>query len=286
MAADGNSALAHAGLADAYSLLVDYGLMHPAEGVPHAKAAAERAIALDPLLAEPHASLAFIRGIYEWQWEDAEPAVSARHRAEPGLRHRPSLAGLATTMRMLGRFDEALAEIDIAIQLDPLSSIIQEGRAYILMLRREYEAAIAGYREIQASDPTFYKGYTSMGRAYALMGRYPEALAMLEKGRSLAGDLPSILGAMGQVCALAGDERRAHELLAELDRLSETRYVPSTCFAVVWLGLGENIKALEWLERGCGLGESPLTTLKVHPVYDPLRGEPRFGELLRRLRLA
>ena len=285
VAADENSALAHAGLADAYSLLVDYGLMQPADGVPHAKAAAERAIALDPFLAEPHASLAFIRGIYEWQWEDAERLYKRAIALNPGYATAHHWLG-CDHYAMLGRLDEALDEIDIAIQLDPLSSIIQEGRAYILMLRGEYEAAIAGYKEIQASDPTFYKGYTSMGRAYAQMGRYREALAMLEKGRSLAGDLPSILGAMGQVCALAGDGRRAHELLAELGRLSETRYVPSTCFAVVWLGLGEKVKALEWLEKGCTLGESPLTTLKVHPVYDPLRGEPRFQELLRRLRLA
>jgi len=285
VAADGNSALAHAGLADAYSLLVDYGLMHPAEGVPHAKEAAERAIALDPDLAEPHASLAFIRGLYEWEWEDAERLYKRAIALNPG--YATAHHWLACDhYALLGRFDEAVAEIHIAIELDPLSSIILEGRAYILMLRGEYEAAIAGYQEIAAADPTFYKAYTSMGRAYVQMGRYREALAMLEKGRSLAGDVPSILGAMGQVCGLAGDGRRARELLAELERLSETRYVPSTCLAVVWLGMGDKTKALEWLEKGCGLRESPLTTLKVHPAYDPLRGEPRFDKLLRRLRLA
>ncbi|SPF47899.1 Tetratricopeptide TPR_4 [Candidatus Sulfopaludibacter sp. SbA4] len=285
VAADGNSALAQAGLADAFSLLSDHGMMHPAEAVPRAKAAAERAIALDPDLAEPYASLAFIRGLYEWEWEDAERLFKRAIALNPGYATAHHWLG-CDHYAMLGRFDEALDEITIAIQLDPLSSIIQENRGYILMLRREYEAAIAAYRELQAFDPTFYKGYTSMGRAYAQIGRYAEALAMLEKGRSLAGDLPSILGAMGQVSALSGDERRARELLAELERLAQTRYVASTSYALVWLGLGEKAKALDWLEKGCGLRESPLTTLKVHPVYDPLRGEPRFQELLRRLRLA
>jgi len=285
VAADGNSALAHAGLADAFSLLVDYGMMHPAEGVPQAKAAAERAIALDPDLAEPHASLAFIRGLYEWEWEDAERLYQRAIALNPGYATAHHWLG-CDHYAMLGRFDEALDEIAIAMQLDPLSGIIQEARAYIFMLRGEHEAAIAAYRELQAFDPAFYKGYTSMGRAYAQMGRYAEALAMLEKGRSLAGDLPSILGAMGQVCALSGDERRARGLLAELERLAQTRYVSSTSFALVWLGLGEKAKALDWLEKGCGLRESSLATLKVHPVYDWLRGEPRFQELLRRLRLA
>jgi len=285
LAADENSALAHAGLADAYSLLVDYGLMPPAEGMPRARAAAERAIALDPGLAEPHASLAIIRALYEWQWEDAERLYRRAIALNPGYATAHHWLG-CDHYALLGRFDEASAEIDIAIRLDPLSSIIHEGRAYIFLLRRDYRAAIAQCREIVSADPTFYKGYTSMGRAYALLGDYREALALLEKGRSLAGDLPSILGATGQVCALAGDERRARDLLAELERLSATRYVPSTCFAVVCLGLGDKLKALEWLERGCSLRESPLTALKVHPVYDPLRGEPRFRELLRRLRLA
>ena len=284
VAADRTSALAHAGLADAYSLVVDYGLMHPAEGVPLAKAAAERAIALDPELAEPHASLAFIRGTYEWEWEDAERLYRRAIALNPGYATAHHWIGV-DHLAMLGRFDEALAEVDIAAKLDPLSSIIQEGRGYVLALGREYDAAVAVYRELQASDPAFYKGYTSMGRAYALMGRYPAALAMLEKGRSMAGDLPNILGAMGQVCALSGDERRARDLLAELERISHTSYVPSTCFAIIYLGLGEKSTAMDWLEKGCIQGESPLVCLKVHPIYDPLRGEPRFQALLRRLRL-
>ncbi|HEY2014006.1 MAG TPA: tetratricopeptide repeat protein, partial [Bryobacteraceae bacterium] len=151
---------------------------------------------------------------------------------------------------------------------------------------REFETAIEGYREILTFDPSFYKAYTSMGRAYAQMGRYSEALAMMQKGNSLSGDLPSIVAAMGHVYGLSGDESRAREMLAELDRQSQTRYVPHTCFAILHLGLGDHEKALECLEKGCDLRESALTALKVHPLYDPLRSYPRFSALLRRLRLA
>jgi TolB-like protein/Flp pilus assembly protein TadD len=285
IAADPNSALAYAGLADAHSLLVDYGLVRPAEGVPPAAEAAERAIALDPDLAEPYASLAFIRSLHDWDWDTAGRLYQQAIALNPGYataRHWHAVDYLA----LLGRFEEADAEIDVAVQLDPLSSIILEGRAYIFMLMRRYEEAIAVCRKILVSDPSFYKAYTSMGRAYGQLGDYSEALSLLEKGRSLAGDVPSILGAMGQMYAFSGDVCRARELLARLERLAEAQYFPMTALAVIHLGLGDRARSLDCLEKGCDRRDAPLTTLKVHPVYDPLRGEPRFQALLRRLHLA
>ena len=155
IAADGNSALAHAGLADAYSLVMDYGLMRPAEGVPQAKAAAQRAISLDPELAEPHASLAFIRGTYDWEWDDAELLYQQAIALNPGYATAHHWLGV-DHYAILGRMDEALAEGNIARQLDPLSGIILEGNGYVHMLRREYQAAIAAYREILTFDPSCF----------------------------------------------------------------------------------------------------------------------------------
>jgi serine/threonine-protein kinase len=117
------------------------------------------------------------------------------------------------------------------------------------------------------------------------MGNHSEALAMLQKGRSLAGDLPSILAALGQTYALLGDQPRARESLLELERLAKVKYVPAASFAIVHLGLGETGKALDALEVGCGRRESQLSAIGVHPVYDPLRSEPRFQALMKRLRL-
>ncbi|MBZ5617458.1 MAG: tetratricopeptide repeat protein [Acidobacteriia bacterium] len=285
VAADGDSALAYAGLADGYSLLVDYGLMHPAEGFPQAKAAAQRAIALDPELAEPHASLAFIRGIYDWEWHDAGRLYHRAIALNPGYATAHFWLGI-DHYAVLGCFKEALAELKIAHQLDPLSSILSEGRGYLLMMLRDYEAALASYREILDVDPSFFKAYTSMGRACIQMGRYPEALAMLQKGRALAGDVPNILGAMGQAYALLGDQQKARESLSELERLAKTKYVPTACFAVIHVGLGEKKQALDWLEEGCARRESQLASIKVHPLYDPLRGDPRFQALLKKLHFA
>jgi serine/threonine-protein kinase len=285
ISADPNSALAHTGQADAYSLLVDYGLMHPAQGMPKAKLAASRGVELDPELAEAYASLALIRSLYEREWDDAERLYLRAIELNPGCstaHHWYAVDHCA----MLGRFDRAEEQLRIASQLDPLSHIIREGVPFLKMLQRDYDGAIEGYRELVEFDPSFYKGYTSMGRAYAQQGKYLDAIAMLEKGRTLAGDVPNILGVMGQVYALAGEPARAREVLVKLAELAARSYVPSTVFAIVHLGLGENHRALEWLETGCDQRELPLSALKVHPVYDPLRSEPRFQVMLKRLRLA
>ena len=187
---------------------------------------------------------------------------------------------------MLGRLDDALTTIEAAVQLDPLSSIIREGRAFVLMLRGDFEGSIRRYREILGFDPSFYKAYTSMGRVYLQMGQPQQALAMLHEGRKLAGDMPNILSAMGQAYALSGDRERANELLCQLQREAQTKYVPAVCFAIIHIGLGELEKALDHLEEGCDRREPQLPALRVHPLYDPLREEPRFQALLRRLRLA
>jgi serine/threonine-protein kinase len=283
--ADAASALAYAGLADAHVLLVDYGLVHPAEGISKAKAAASRAIELDPKLAEAYPALASIRSHYDLDWADAESLYRKAIALNPGYATAHYWLG-ADCLALQGRFEEASEEVEIALALDPLSSAIHEGRAFLKLLQRQYEEAFEGYREILKFDPAFYRAYTSMGRACAQMGRYAEALAMLEQGRSLAGDVPHILAAMGQVFGLSGDEASARGVLAKLEARSRDVFVPSTSFALVHLGLGERERALEWLERGSRQRELSLSVLKVHPVYDGLRGEPRFQALLKKLGLA
>jgi len=285
IARDPSSALAQTGLADAYTVLVDNGLMSPAEGMPLAEAAASRGVELDPELAEAYTSLAMIRSVYDLQWEDAERLYLRAIALNPGYataHHWYAVDFCA----MLGRFDEAAAELEIAGQLDPLSAIIREGSAFLKMLQRDYDGAVRGYRELAEFDPSFFKAYTSLGRTFAQQGKYPEAIAMLEKGRTLAGDIPNILGAMGQVYGLAGEPRQAREMLGKLTELSHRTYVPASVYAIVHLGLGENERALDCLEKGCEQRDAPLTALKVHPIYDPLRAHPRFQILLKRLRLA
>ena len=280
--ADRNSAPALAGLADAYSLLVDYGLLHPAEGMPKARAAAERAIELDPTLAEAYASLALIRSLYDWEWQEALELYRRAIELNPGYATARHWLGI-DWYALNGRLEEAAAQMEIAHQLDPLSSIIREGQAFLHYLGGRQQEAVRGYTGIIQDDPTFYKAYTSLGRAYADEGKYLDAIRMLEKGRALAGDVPNILAAMGQVYALGGETGSAREILATLEQMRAHCHVPSTAFAVVHLGLGEHERALDCLENACREHELPLTSIKMHPVYAPLRPHPRFQALLRQL---
>ena len=285
IAVDPDFALGYAGLSDAYSLLADYGLVKPADIMPAAESAARKALEIDPTLAEAHASLGLIRSLYAWEWAEAGQHYRRARELNPGY---------ATThywlsidyFGMLGRWDEAFPEIEIALQLDPLSPIIREGKGYLLMLSKRYDEAIEEYRQALDLDCFFYKAFTSMGRAYAQKGMYEDAIAMLQKGRSLSGDLPSILGALGQTYALAKRPAEARRLLEELADLAKRRHVASTCFALIHLGLGEKEQSLDWLETGARGREPALAALKVHPAYDNLRAEPRFQALLRKLGMA
>jgi TolB-like protein/Tfp pilus assembly protein PilF len=283
IALDPACALCRAGLADAYSLLADYGELTPDEAMPRAKEAAAMAIAIDPSMGEAWTSLALIRSCYEWEWEDAERLYRRAIELNPGYA-TVHLWYASDYLAMLGRFTEARHEIGLARQMDPLSNIIIECDGYLHMLMRRYDDAIATYREALELDPHYYKAWASIGRALIQTGHYGEAVQMLEKARSLGGDTPNILGALGQAYALAGRPERAHALLEDLQTASRTRYITSTCFAIVYLGLGQNDLALRALETGCDRRELPLVNLKVSPVYDELRGEPRFDALLRRMR--
>jgi TolB-like protein/tetratricopeptide (TPR) repeat protein len=281
---EGSCAEAYAGLADAYSLLADYGLMSPAEAVPKARAAAERALELDPQSAEANVSLAFVRSSFEWRWQEAEVLYRAAIAVNPGYSHARHWFGV-DFLSLLGRCQEALSEVRAAYDLDPLSMIIREGLGYVHMLCRDYPRSVAVYRELTDMDPNFYKGHSSLGRVLSLMGKYDLALASLERARELGGEVPSILGALGEVMARTGRVEEARAYLHELTELSHRRWVPASCFAVVHIGLGDYHTALTFLETATDRREFSVTALKVHPLYDPLRSEPRFQRLLERVGL-
>ena len=282
--ADELCAEAHAGLADAYSLLADYGLMNPADAVPKARAAAERALELDPQSAEANVSLAFVRSLFEWRWEEAEALYRTAIAVNPGYSRARHWFGV-DFLALLGRCQDALAEVRVAHDLDPLSMIIREGWGYVHMLCGDYPNALAVYREVTDLDPGFYKGHGSLGRVLSLMGEYELAIEALERSRELGGDLPSTLSALGGVLARAGRRAQALGVLQELEAMSETRWVPASCFAILHLGLGDHAAALTYLEAATVARELAVTALRVHPLYDPLRAEPRFERLLERIGL-
>ncbi len=281
---DPNFALAYAGVADALTLLAEYGFARASVVMPQAKAAATRALAIDPTLGEAYCSLAILLGVYEWNWGVAETHYRRALELNPGYATAHHFLA-DDCLAVVGRLEEALEEIDIARQLDPLSSIISEGRGFVLMLQRRYDEAERHYRALSQADPGFFKAHTSLGRTLLQMGRYPEAIECLNRGRALSGDVPSILGAIGQAYGLSGRADEARQHLGELTAMANNRYVPSSTFALIHTGLGENEQALEWLEKGVEQREMPMISLGYHPAYDSLRGEPRFARLLQRIGL-
>jgi TolB-like protein/Tfp pilus assembly protein PilF len=216
--AEESCAEAYAGLADAYSLLADYGVLSPAEAVPKARAAAERALELDPQSAEANVSLAFVRSSFEWRWEEAEALYRAAIAVNPGYSRARHWYGV-DFLGLLGRCQEALSEVRAAYDLDPLSMIIREGLGYMHMICRDYPRAVAVYREITDMDPDFYKGYSSLGRVLSLMGKHDLALAALERAHKLGGEVPSILAALGEVLARMGRVEEARAFLHQLTEL-------------------------------------------------------------------
>ena len=279
---DERSASAYAGLADTLTLQAEYGFGDGPDSMRKAKVAAERALELDPASADAQASYGLILSLYDWAWNQAEASFQRSLQLNDSYapaHHWYSMNHLA----MLGRFLEAENEIEAAIKLDPLSPIVVEGRAFLRFLRREYSGSVALYKEIISADPSFYKSYTSAGRAYFHMRDYDRAIEMLERGLALGGEVPSIFGALGQAYGAAGQRAAACRILDNLKRISMTRSVFSTSFALVHLGLGDKEAALSWLEQAVTRREPNVVALAVHPAYDELRDESRFKVLVERI---
>jgi serine/threonine-protein kinase len=275
---DPEYALAYAGLADAWTILVDYGAFATDQLVV-AEEAARKAIELDPNLAEPYSTLALIRSIY-WSWEQSEHLYQRSISLNPNYSTAHHWLGI-DLMAPLGRFEEAMERLDIAQRLDPLSTIIPEGRAMLLMWWGRHAESIAFYEELMRRNPGVGKFAAGAGRAFSLAEDYPHALELLEIAAKTDPETPSRLGALGQVYAWAGRHREARNCLARLHQLAEQRHVPGTCFAVIHLGLGEIEEALGWLETAVRRNDAPVLSIGVHPAYDALRSEPRFQALLR-----
>ena len=282
---DADFALGHAGLADAYALLADYGLMSPAEAMPPARQAATRALELHPGLGEAHSTLGLITAIYDWDWGGAADHYQRALAANPG--YATAHHWLACDYYApLGRFREASESATMAVQLDPLSMIIQNCPAYLLMLEGRLEESLALDQQMLTTYPKFPKLYTALGRTLIELGRPKEAIEQIERGVAGSGRIPSLLGVLGQACAQSGDRMRAEAILRELRELARTQYVPTIPCAMVHLGLGEPDRALDWLEEGGRRRETSLALLGVHPAYASLRGTARFGKLLELIGLA
>lgn len=281
---DPNYALAYAGLADCYSIIGSaiVGTV-PASGVaPQARAAALKSLELDDTLAEAHTSLATVRFNYDWDWNAA--ASGFRRAVELNPSYATAYQRNSLYLMSMGRTSESIAEMNRAHDLDPLSISMNFSLGWRLYMAREYDQAIEQLRNTIDMDTAFVLPHLVLGQAYEQKKAYDQAIAELRRATELSLGSPPVLAALARTLAVSGRITEARNLLEQL-QLSKRQYVSPFYVAIVYAGLGENERALDWLEKAYADHSNAIVFLKVDPQLDTLRSYPRFHELQRKLRL-
>lgn len=281
---DPSYAQAYAGLAETYNSLSFLTVLPPRTVMPKAKTAAVKALEIDDRLAEAHGSLGWASFTYDWDWPAAAKEFERAVALNPGYPHAHVLYSFY--FGALGRSEEALAEVKRARDLDPASPAIENIIAVQLYLARQFDQTIQQCRKTQEMDPNFPSTYWVLGDAYAAKGMYREALVEYEKYAAFIPGNPLALAYVGYAHARLGERNRALRGLEQLRAASTQRYVPAVSYALVYVGLGEKEQAFTWLEKACEERTNFLAYLKVHAIWDPLRSDPRFKDLLRRVGLS
>ncbi len=279
---DRNYALAHAALADSYILLGEYSVLPAKEAYAKARQAATKALELDDTLAEAHNALATVKADYDWDWPGAEREFRRAIELNPGYATAHQWYG--EFLSGLGRHEEALAEIKRAQQLDPLSLIINAVNGQTLLRAGRDDLAIEQLRKTLEIDSNFAQAHIVLGMAYLRKGAFAEAIAEFQRATTLSPNITQYKGGLGHAYARAGKSAEARKLLSELKEQSKRRYVSGCDFAAIYAGLGEKDQAFALLEKAYEQRDARLVLVNVEPLFDPLRSEPRFQDLLRRLR--
>ena len=289
---DPGYALAYSGLADAYVVL---GVMHlpPKEVFPKAKAAAEKALAIDETLAAGHISLGACKLFYDWDWPGAQrEAQRARElntayakAIEINTNYDDEHHFYCQALDTVGRPQESIAEMKRALELDPLSISMNMEMGWSLYISRDYDRAIAQCQKTIEMDPNFSPSYFCTAQAYEQKGMYREAIASMARARTLIGDDPSLLAELGYAYALSGQKGEARKLADTLKQKASKEYVDAALIGLIHIGLGEKDEAFKWLWKAFDARSSWMTWLKVEPKFDSLRKDPHFAELMRRVGL-
>jgi TolB-like protein/Flp pilus assembly protein TadD len=284
IAKDPNYALAYSGLADSYVLFPNYSVALPRDSMPKAKAAAVRAIEIDDSLAEAHSALGVYLSIFSWNQPAAEREF--RRAIELNPNYATAHQQLANQCLMaMGRFDESIEEGKRAEELDPLSPVISMDVGSNLTRARRLDEAIAQLNRTLTLDPNFYAARYALGTAYHAKGQFAEAIAEYRKALTLTDD-PWAKALLARSLAKSGQRDEAFKLLGELQSESARRYVPSSGLAVAFAALGEKDKAFVWLDKDVTERSPRPPLFSVNPVFDDLRDDPRFQDLLHRIELA
>jgi TolB-like protein/Tfp pilus assembly protein PilF len=282
---DPTFALAYAGLADCY--VVPANQIAPNEAMPKAKAAAQRALELDETLAEAHTALARVFAAYEWNWPEAEKEFKRAIELNP--RYPTAHQWYGGYLDTMGRHDESISERRLALQLDPLSLILNFELAQAFYYARDYDGAVIQYRKTLEMEPNFPPAYQFLPVAYEQKGDVDQAIALFlssPKTNPVGGESSFSRAGLAHAYALKGQKQEALNILKELESDSSQTYIPATSIALVYAGLGDNDHTFEWLEKAYQEHAFQLQWLNIEPRWDGLRSDPRFGEILRRIRLS
>jgi serine/threonine-protein kinase len=287
---DPTFALAFSGLADSYALLCDIGVVRPVDEMPKAKAAAQKAVDADPALAEAYTSRAFVRLAYDWDWLGAQSDFQQAIRLNP--KYPTAHQWYASYLMQMGKFSLAKAEIEEAHNLDPLSPIISANSGLYSYYEHNYDDAIAKYKVTLQSDPDFWVARHYLALAYVQKGMHQEAIAELRKliKAPPAGPIPDEVveaeseasSSLGFAYGMAGKKAEAQAILNQIDTLSKRRYVSPLYFAIVYAGLKDNDKAIEYLNKAFEARHPGLVLIRIEPMFDGLRNDERYQALIKR----
>ena len=279
IAIDPSYALAHAGLADAYTTASDW-VLAPREALPKAEAAARRALEFDDGLAEAHSALAHAQ-MHEWKLADAGKEFARAFALNPNI--TSTYFAYAEYLSAIRKYDQAYAELQKALKIDPLSPEILFLLGFPLYLNQKFDSDLIAVHAAIRAHPDFWANHMACGYGYLGLRQYPEAIAEFERGRQLAPDATLVLSGLAAAQARSGNRAEAVNLLAQLKKMRSERYVAPFDIAVVYDALGARDKALDWLEEAYQDQSELMLFLNVYPPVADLRGEPRFQELVRRV---
>jgi len=280
---DPKYAQAYSGLADTYALLGDwqYAVMTPKEAFPQAKAAAIKALELDSTLGEAHNSLAFVLDGFDWDFDSAGKEFQRAIELNPV--YASAHHWYAWHLSLLGRYDEAIAEMRKAENLDPLSLIINADLAELLVLAHSDDESVRQSRKTIEMDPNFALAHNQLAQAYLQKQMYAEAVAELKTAVQLSGGSPAFIANLARGYVASGKRNEAVKLLGDLKKRSNPGYSNASEIAVIYASLGDTDQAMNWLEKGYDERFNPGVLLR--PGFDPLRSDPRFQNLVRRIGL-
>jgi serine/threonine protein kinase/Tol biopolymer transport system component/tetratricopeptide (TPR) repeat protein len=280
---DPRFAQAHVGIADYYNWAAIFGLGTPTENFFEAKAAAIRALELDESLAEAHAALAFTNLCYDWDWEGAEHRFKRSLELNPN--YGPAHQWYSNLLAAQGRFDEAIAAIKRAQEINPLSLMDRSIGGWTYYHARCYQLAEQESKATLEIDRNFSNSHLMLGFVYERLGRYDESIQELELCLELMPGSPVPLCPLGYALASSGRKEMALQIVERLKKLSQEMYVSPYFIALIYTGLGNHEAAFEWLEKACESRDEWMLWLGTEPKFDPIRSDPRFEGLLKRVGL-